>query len=104
MPIGPKVKRFAKADCVLQLAEEMQATRSGISLSDIEQRFAVSHRTAQRMRDAVARLHPEIETMIDDHRRLRWRLPSSQSAARSEERRVGKECVSTCRSRWSQYH
>src|SRR3546814_8143255 len=24
--------------------------------------------------------------------------------ARSEERRVGKECVSTCRSRWSPYH
>src|SRR3546814_11127186 len=23
---------------------------------------------------------------------------------RSEERRVGKECVRTCRSRWSQYH
>src|SRR3546814_11829712 len=23
---------------------------------------------------------------------------------RSEERRVGKECVSTCRSRWSQYY
>src|SRR3546814_6806908 len=29
---------------------------------------------------------------------LRWRW------ARSEERRVGKECVSTCRSRWSPYH
>src|SRR3546814_17025211 len=26
------------------------------------------------------------------------------SAERSEERRVGKECVSTCRSRWSRYH
>src|SRR3546814_2271076 len=26
------------------------------------------------------------------------------SLARSEERRVGKECVSTCRSRWSPYH
>src|SRR3546814_2845148 len=25
-------------------------------------------------------------------------------SARSEERRVGKECVSTCRSRWSPYH
>src|SRR3546814_18672340 len=24
--------------------------------------------------------------------------------SRSEERRVGKECVSTCRSRWSPYH
>src|SRR3546814_3384748 len=28
----------------------------------------------------------------------RWR------GIRSEERRVGKECVSTCRSRWSPYH
>src|SRR3546814_20073461 len=26
------------------------------------------------------------------------------SEKRSEERRVGKECVSTCRSRWSPYH
>src|SRR3546814_18335675 len=26
------------------------------------------------------------------------------AADRSEERRVGKECVSTCRSRWSPYH
>src|SRR3546814_19907118 len=27
-----------------------------------------------------------------------------QVGQRSEERRVGKECVSTCRSRWSPYH
>src|SRR3546814_17763048 len=27
-----------------------------------------------------------------------------RSWERSEERRVGKECVSTCRSRWSRYH
>src|SRR3546814_5264016 len=27
-----------------------------------------------------------------------------QASFRSEERRVGKECVSTCRSRWSPYH
>src|SRR3546814_1196688 len=27
-----------------------------------------------------------------------------QPGLRSEERRVGKECVSTCRSRWSPYH
>src|SRR3546814_2695166 len=30
--------------------------------------------------------------------------PARFSAPRSEERRVGKECVSTCRSRWSPYH
>src|SRR3546814_4339491 len=28
----------------------------------------------------------------------------AESLDRSEERRVGKECVSTCRSRWSPYH
>src|SRR3546814_11816384 len=28
----------------------------------------------------------------------------SAQMLRSEERRVGKECVSTCRSRWSPYH
>src|SRR3546814_15593898 len=27
-----------------------------------------------------------------------------EATIRSEERRAGKECVSTCRSRWSQYH
>src|SRR3546814_14981968 len=31
-------------------------------------------------------------------------LPVAGTAFRSEERRVGKECVSTCRSRWSPYH
>src|SRR3546814_12576410 len=29
---------------------------------------------------------------------------ASWCAPRSEERRVGKECVSPCRSRWSPYH
>src|SRR3546814_1608298 len=37
-----------------------------------------------------------------------WKLPDGQTyyeaQLRSEERRVGKECVSTCRSRWSPYH
>src|SRR3546814_21055978 len=31
-------------------------------------------------------------------------LPWLADMLRSEERRVGKECVSTCRSRWSPYH
>src|SRR3546814_14948052 len=31
-------------------------------------------------------------------------LSSCCTPERSEERRVGKECVSTCRSRWSPYH
>ena len=31
-------------------------------------------------------------------------VETAVSKIRSEERRVGKECVSTCRSRWSPYH
>src|SRR3546814_17474344 len=30
--------------------------------------------------------------------------PGAGPRARSEERRVGKECVSTCRSRWTPHH
>src|SRR3546814_3005766 len=40
-------------------------------------------------------VHPDLKLVRRD---LRHRAP------RSEERRVGKECVSTCRSRWSPYH
>src|SRR3546814_3932523 len=33
-----------------------------------------------------------------------YRRSADDTRKRSEERRVGKECVSTCRSRWSPYH
>src|SRR3546814_17681529 len=33
-----------------------------------------------------------------------WSPSSGSLSLRSEERRVGKECVSTCRYRWSPYH
>src|SRR3546814_5333997 len=38
-----------------------------------------------------------------DPTRIGLRYPT-EVGLRSEERRVGKECVSTCRSRWSPYH
>src|SRR3546814_9526099 len=48
------------------------------------------------VRNAVAR-----GARLLRHARL---SPSRRELGRSEERRVGKECVSTCRARWSQYH
>ena len=33
-----------------------------------------------------------------------WLYPMPTLIVRSEERRVGKECNSKCRSRWSPYH
>src|SRR3546814_20905325 len=55
--------------------------------------------------------HPCLHRQRAAVRTLAARLPGAARAgraraadARSEERRVGKECVSTCRSRWSPYH
>src|SRR3546814_8307277 len=45
---------------------------------------------------AIARLSSRLADAVD--------LPALLDQVRSEERRVGKECVSTCRSRWSPYH
>src|SRR3546814_1151180 len=43
------------------------------------------------------------EINFEDPDKVRHRI-NFDNLTRSEERRVGKECVSTCRSRWSPYH
>src|SRR3546814_11913446 len=46
-----------------------------------------------------------IERVFENGRvQLRDMRGRKHRVERSEERRVGKECVSTCRSRWSPYH
>src|SRR3546814_15873887 len=45
-----------------------------------------------------ARATVEIKSLVDGQ------IVEAAFHERSEERRVGKECVSTCRSRWSPYH
>ena len=42
----------------------------------------------------------EILALVDENSRIGL----SKLLGRSEERRVGKECLSQCRSRWSPYH
>src|SRR3546814_19984380 len=51
------------------------------------------------------RAHYEPENARLEKRLTLWTgIGIAGMLARSEERRVGKECVSTCRSRWSPYH
>src|SRR3546814_10327299 len=58
-------------------------------------------RSRHRLRDLV----PLVEPVVGRDRPYRAAIaPFHPADARSEERRVGKECVSTCRSRWSPYH
>src|SRR3546814_12113871 len=55
---------------------------------------------------AMEEVMPEVYQQLDDVRHvLEKHYKDMQDVeSRSEERRVGKECVSTCRSRWSPYH
>src|SRR3546814_13743628 len=46
---------------------------------------------------------PVVDIDVDGLAHLAVELDHGAAAERSEERRVGKECVSTCRSRWSPY-
>src|SRR3546814_553696 len=55
-----------------------------------------------RVPEGFALVHLSLKGAIDiisDEQRI-----TVSPGERSEERRVGKECVSTCRSRWSPYH
>ena len=45
---------------------------------------------------------PELEKLVQVGRKKFVRY--EEGAQRSEERRVGKECLRLCRSRWSPYH
>src|SRR3546814_16229489 len=49
-----------------------------------------------------AQLSVQIDRLLGDRAQLQ-RMAEAARGKRSEERRVGKECVSTCRSRWSPY-
>src|SRR3546814_8480765 len=49
----------------------------------------------------ACKMLPHVMARPGELRLARW---AEFDFERSEERRVGKECVSTCRSRWSPYH
>src|SRR3546814_5155424 len=84
---------------------------SDVCSSDLQQFHAAGLRRRDGLRDGVgngvgggggvgtARRNPP-----PGARDVAWFHGRRRCEARSEERRVGKECVSTCRSRWSPYH
>lgn len=66
---------FSKGQDLLKLA--MMATRrSGVSLEDIVEEWGCSHRTAQRMTDALEAAFPQTEPEDGDDRKRRWRIHS----------------------------
>src|SRR3546814_14546382 len=92
-PIGDKDQQWA----VARKNDVFCARKSGGS-SRVDQRM-------QTCREAAEQWNQHIQRFITFNRYLPHGVKGMiGSVKRSEERRVGKECVSTCRSQWSPHH
>ena len=67
--------RHEKAGRLLDLARMLASTAEGLTLDEMAQRMAVGRRTAERMRDAVRDLFPQLEE-VDDPPTRRFRIPA----------------------------
>src|SRR3546814_19746323 len=86
----------SRAEFLLQLPHGGEMIRMGVGVDDEPHPQAAAVGQA----DITVGLS---QRWIDDGRDAAL-FASYEIGLRSEERRVGKECVSTCRSRWSPFH
>lgn len=71
--------RYEKAETILRIAMDMQGTAEGLSLEDIQQKYSdtpLSRRTAERLRDAIERVFPQMRQANPGELPKRWRLPT----------------------------
>ena len=64
--------RYSRIADILELAIFMQTKYDGITISDIQNRFKVSRRTAERMRDSLLAVFPQIEEIDSDDALKHW--------------------------------
>ena len=69
--------RYERLTDLVKLAIDLQGTSSGLTLDEIAERYRVSRRTAERLRDAVEAAFGPLQTVDTGERRHHWRLQSS---------------------------
>lgn len=75
--------RYEKADTILRIALDMQGTAEGLSLEDIQNNYTderLSRRTAERLRDAIERVFPQMQLANPGELPKRWRLPQGAAS------------------------
>ncbi len=80
--------RYGKAEQLVRLCLMMAERADGVTLEAIAERFEVSRRTAERMRDAAMRLLPEVTEWTDMDGRKHWKaagLPAALTAVTAGE-------------------
>ena len=69
------MENYGKMLDLFDLAMQMQSSGDGLSLNDIQNKYNISRRTAERMRDALLRYFPQMEEVDTGERTKRWRIP-----------------------------
>lgn len=64
--------RYSRVSDILDLIIFMLSKLNGVSLNDIQEKYNVSRRTAERMRDAVLAILPQVDEIDTDERCKRW--------------------------------
>ena len=68
--------RYEKLETLLRVALDLRGNAEGLSLEDMQGRYGVSRRTAERMRDAIERVFPQLEQANPGELPKRWRIRS----------------------------
>lgn len=69
------MSRYQRAVEIEDLIVTLAQSRQGLTIGEIAERYEISRRTAERMRDAVAARFPVVEgARHDGDRRKRWRI------------------------------
>ena len=69
--------RYAPAERLLRLARHLAGTRMGLTLDEMATELEVGRRTAERLRDSLVAMFPQMDWWDDEERVRRWRLPGS---------------------------
>ena len=72
-----RVMRYEPSQRLLRLARHLAASRAGLTLDEMASELEVGRRTAERLRDSLGAMFPQMEYWDDDERVRRWRLPGS---------------------------
>jgi predicted DNA-binding transcriptional regulator YafY len=66
--------RYEKLETLLRVALDLRGNAEGLSLEDMQHRYGVSRSTAERMRDAIERVFPQLEQANPGELPKRWRI------------------------------
>lgn len=64
--------RYTRQSDIIELLVFMAHSSVGVSIDDIEKRYNVSRRTAERMRDSLLNIFPQIDITYIDGKKRFW--------------------------------